>query len=71
VFWQVIDAQRADATIDSADALIRGRLLNAARAIDNPAEETVESRNSRLKAALNDSLRELGIVVTRVQVGLG
>ena len=71
VFWQVIDAQRADATIDRADALIRGRLLNAARAIDDPAEETAESRNSRLKAALNDSLREIGIVVTRVQVGLG
>jgi regulator of protease activity HflC (stomatin/prohibitin superfamily) len=70
VYWQVIDAERADATIDRADALIRGRLLNAARGIDNPAEESAESRNSRLKTALNDSLRDIGIVVTRVQVGL-
>ncbi|HSX59433.1 MAG TPA: SPFH domain-containing protein [Tahibacter sp.] len=70
IYWQVIDAQRADATIDRADALIRGRLLNAARAIDNPAEESPESRNSRLKAALNESLRNVGIVVTRVQVTL-
>jgi hypothetical protein len=70
VYWQVIDAERADATIDRADALIRGRLLNAARAIDDPAQETPESRNSRLKAALNESLRDVGIVVTRVQVSL-
>lgn len=70
VYWQVIDAQRADATIDRADALIRSRLLNAARAIDNPGEETPESRNGRLKTALNESLRDVGIVVTRVQVDL-
>lgn len=70
VYWQVIDAERADASIDRADALIRMRLLNAARAIDDPAAETVEARNSRLKAALNDSLRDVGIVVTRVQVVL-
>ena len=70
IFWQVIDAARADALIDRADELIRARALNATRAIDNPAEEANEQRNSRLKAALNESLRELGIVITRVQVSL-
>lgn len=70
VYWQVIDAERADASIDRADALIRGRLLNVARAIENPAAEASELRNARLKAALNESLRDVGIVVTRVQLGL-
>lgn len=70
VYWQVIDAERADASIDRADALIRGRLLNVARAIDNPAGEASESRNTRLKTALNESLRDVGIVVTRVQLSL-
>lgn len=70
IYWQVLDAARADALIDRADELIRARALNAARAVDNPAEETTEARNSRLKAALNDSLREVGIVVTRVQIAL-
>lgn len=70
IFWQVVDAERADASIDRAEALIRARALNAARATDNPREETPELRNSRLKAALNDSLRDVGIVITRVQVSL-
>lgn len=71
IFWQVVDAERADASIDRAEALIRARALNAARATDNPVEEAPEARNGRLKAALNDSLRDVGIVVTRVQVALG
>lgn len=70
IWWQVIDAARADALIERADELIRARALNAARAVDNPADESTEQRNSRLKSTLNDSLRELGIVVTRVQVAL-
>jgi len=70
VFWQVVDAERADASIDRAESLIRARVLNAARATDNPAEETAEARNSRLKAALNESLRDVGIFVTRVQLAL-
>lgn len=70
IFWQVVDAERADASIDRADALIRARALNAARATDSPREETTEVRNSRLKSVLNESLRDVGIVVTRVQIGL-
>ncbi|MBL8300823.1 MAG: hypothetical protein JNN30_20980 [Rhodanobacteraceae bacterium] len=70
VYWQVIDAERADAMIDRADSLIRSRLLNVARAIERPDQEAPESRNNRLKTVLNESLRDVGIVVTRVQVSL-
>jgi SPFH domain / Band 7 family len=70
IYWQVLDAARADALIDRADELIRARALNAARAVEDPAQESNEARNSRLKAVLNDNLREVGIVVTRVQIAL-
>ena len=70
VFWQVLDAARADAMIDSADEMIRSCTLNAVRSVENPAEETLDARNGRLKTALNESLRERGIVVTRVQLTL-
>lgn len=70
IFWQVVDAERADALIERADELIRARVLNVARDVENPAQEAPELRNSRLKKVLNDSLREVGIVVTRVQLSL-
>lgn len=71
VWWQVLDAERADAMIERADELIRARALNAVRDIEQPTAETSESRNLRLKKALNDSLRDRGVVVTRVQLSLG
>lgn len=71
IFWQVVDAERADFLIDRADELIRARALNAARAVEDPAAESTDLRNARLKTALNESLREVGIVVTRVQLSLG
>ncbi len=70
VWWQVIDAERADAMIDRADELIRTRALNAVRDVEQPAEEAADVRNLRLKKALNDALRERGVVVTRVQLSL-
>ena len=70
VWWQVIDAERADAMIDRADELIRTRALNAMRDIEQPTEEAADARNLRLKKALNESLRERGVVVTRVQLSL-
>ncbi|MEO8673795.1 MAG: SPFH domain-containing protein [Tahibacter sp.] len=70
VYWQVIDAERADALIDNADELIRSRTLNAVRGVENPADEALEARNARLKSTLNEALRERGIVVTRVQLTL-
>lgn len=71
VWWQVIDAERADPMIDRADELIRTRAVNAVRDVAEPTQEAADVRNLRLKKALNDTLRERGVVVTRVQLSLG
>ena len=70
IWWQVLDAERADPMIERADELIRTRVVNALRDIERPADEAADSRNLRLKKALNDTLRERGVVVTRVQLAL-
>lgn len=70
VFWQVLDASAADAVIERADELIRTRVVNALRAVPSPQSETAESRNTRMKQALNDTLRDRGVLVTRVQLAL-
>jgi 16S rRNA (guanine527-N7)-methyltransferase len=51
VYWQVLDAERADALIEHADELLRTRALNAIRAVESPQLEATETRNLRLKAA--------------------
>ncbi|UXI68485.1 SPFH domain-containing protein [Tahibacter amnicola] len=70
LYWQVLDPERADTMIDRADELIRIRALNAMRDVDAPAHESFDLRNARLKRALNDNLRDRGVVVTRVQLHL-
>lgn len=70
VYWQVLDAARADAVIERADELIRTRAVNAIRAVPAPHSEAADDRNQRMKAALNASLRDRGVVVTRVQLAL-
>ncbi|HSE11342.1 MAG TPA: hypothetical protein VLB69_01795 [Rudaea sp.] len=65
VFFQVIDAERADAVIDDVGELVRGCLpavLSAA------VDEDSSTRNQRLKAELNRQLHERGLLITRVQV---
>ena len=68
VWWQVLDAERADAMIERADELIRTRAINAVRDVAEPVAEAADVRNLRLKNALNDTLRERGVFVTRVQL---
>lgn len=70
VYWQVLEPDRADAVIERADELIRTRTLNALREAENPAAEDGRARNVRLKQALNASLRERGVLVTRVELDL-
>jgi hypothetical protein len=70
VFWQVLDASRADAVIERADELIRIRAVNALRAVPSPQYEALDTRNQRMKQALNDTLRDRGVLVTRVQLTL-
>lgn len=71
VFWQVLDPSAADAVIERADELIRTRVVNALRAVPAPQSETADSRNTRMKQSLNDTLRDRGVLVTRVQLALG
>jgi hypothetical protein len=66
----VLDPERADAVIDRADDLIRGRLREAVSRADGPADQDLRSRNQRIKQALNGTLRDRGVLVTRVELDL-
>lgn len=71
VWWQVLDPERADAVIDRADELIRLRLRDALQDVGSTsAEADARSRNQRIKQTLNGSLRERGVLVTRVELDL-
>lgn len=70
VWWQVLDPERADAVIDRADDLIRGRLREAMSHASGPADQDLRSRNQRIKQTLNGTLRERGVLVTRVELDL-
>ena len=65
IYYQVLDAERADAIIDEVGSRLRERLPELVAAA--PAQD-VASRNLHLKAELNRSLRERGLLVTRVQL---
>ena len=69
IWCQVLDPERADSVIDRADDLIRLRLRDAVQ--DAASEEPdPRSRNQRIKQTLNGSLRERGVLVTRVELDL-
>ena len=71
VWWQVLDPERADSVIDRADDLIRLRLRDALEIANaEVAEADLRSRNQRIKQTLNGSLRERGVLVTRVELDL-
>lgn len=65
IYYQVLDAARADAIIDEVGARLRERLPELVAAA--PAQEAGE-RNRHLKSELNRHLRERGVLVTRVQL---
>jgi regulator of protease activity HflC (stomatin/prohibitin superfamily) len=68
VYWQVLEPERADAVIDQADQLIRGGALAALR--EQPAADEADRRDlgARLKLAMNQALRDRGVMVTRVEL---
>lgn len=69
VWWQVLDPERAEAVIDRADDMIRLQLRDAVRRATSAAEvQDLRSRNQRIKQTLNGSLRERGVLVTRVEL---
>lgn len=65
IFYQVLDAVRADAVIDSVDALVCNCLPVL---LGGAANEDSASRNLRIKAELNRQLHDRGILITRVQI---
>lgn len=68
VYFQVLDAQQADAVIDSVADLLRQRIPELA---GENAEEDYAARNLRLKVELNRDLRDRGLLITRVQLAPG
>lgn len=70
VYWQVLEPERADPVIDQAAQLIRLGALTALRA--EPREASMDRRDlgARLKQVLNGSLRERGMMVTRVDLDI-
>lgn len=69
IWWQVLDPERADSVIDRADDLIRLRLRDAVQGAASE-EADLRSRNQRIKQTLNGSLRDRGVLVTRVELDL-
>ncbi|MBS0581820.1 MAG: hypothetical protein JSS42_01835 [Proteobacteria bacterium] len=65
IYYQVLDAARADAIIDEVGVRLRERLPELVAAA--PARDA-DARNLHLKTELNRSLRERGLLVTRVQL---
>lgn len=65
IYYQVLDAARADAIIDEVGVRLRERLPELVAAA--PARD-IAARNQHLKTELNRSLRERGLMVTRVQL---
>ena len=65
IFYQVLDATRADPVIDDLDRLVCGRLPAL---LADGADDDVAARVLRIKAELNRQLRDRGILVTRVQI---
>ncbi|TCV92817.1 hypothetical protein EC912_106156 [Luteibacter rhizovicinus] len=67
VYWQVLEPERADAVIDRADEMIRKRAVDA---LHDAAMEIADRRmaGNLLKQTMNGSLRESGMLVTRVEL---
>ncbi|HEU4670192.1 MAG TPA: SPFH domain-containing protein [Dyella sp.] len=67
VYWQVLEPERAEATIDEAPQLIRSGAL-AALGESPVAMADRRDIGTRMKQALNGALRERGLMVTRVEL---
>jgi|SRR5690348_6946122 len=70
VWWQVLDPERAESVMDRADDMIRTRVIGALPEVATGTGNDLRARNLYLKQALNSSLRERGVLVTRVELDL-
>ena len=66
VYFQVLDAERADAVIDAMADMLRQRIPELAAS--TCAEEDSAVRNLHLKTELNRDFGERGVLITRVQL---
>jgi len=66
VYFQVMDAQRADPVIEKIADLLRQRIPELAT--HTCVEEDLAARTQHLKAELNQDLCKRGLLVTRVQL---
>jgi regulator of protease activity HflC (stomatin/prohibitin superfamily) len=65
IYVQIVDAQRADAVIDTVSELLSSRVSDIAV---TPVPEDDTERNRRIKMQLNSELGERGLLITRVQL---
>jgi regulator of protease activity HflC (stomatin/prohibitin superfamily) len=66
VYFQVMDAQRADAVIDHIGDLLRQRVPEL---VAGPCDEQdLAARSQHLKVELNNDLCSRGVLITRVQL---
>lgn len=70
VYWQVIEPERADAVIETAEQLIRSSAVQALQSETETAADLLQGREAatHLKISLNHQLRERGVMVTRVEL---
>lgn len=68
VYWQVLEPERADAVIGDVEQLIRRGTLDALQTEPAAARSDRRDLGGRLKQRLNHSLRQRGMMVTRVEL---
>jgi regulator of protease activity HflC (stomatin/prohibitin superfamily) len=66
VYYQVLDAKRADTIIDEVSLRVREQLP---RLLAEAADGDSAERNLQLKSGLNRMLRDSGLLITRVRLG--
>lgn len=67
LYFQVLDAARADGLIDRVEDVLRQRTQQL---LSRTLEEDPATRNAWVKSELNLALRDSGLLVTRVQLSL-
>lgn len=68
VYWQVLEPERADVVFGQVDQLIRRGARDALRGAVEVDHVDRRDLGMRLKQTLNSSLRERGMMVTRVEL---
>lgn len=68
VYWQVLEPERADAVIGEVEQMIRRGALDALQTEPATARSDRRDLGGRVKQRLNHTLRQRGMMVTRVEL---